>query len=153
VAGNDDRDRVAGVGRTNGASRARPPDPYGKLAVVDRGAVGDRGQGGPHTPLELGTGRRQGQSEVGALAGEVLVELGARGRERPRFAPPGRVDGNGVWPLLEVEAPQRLAVADEQQFAERARVEVVTEWALGWLGDHRSLPRVDDGETRPGPRA
>src|SRR5512132_47164 len=78
----DDGDRVAAVGAADGTRLAGVADAAGDLAVADRLAVGDLQQRLPDALLEgaaaVGT---QWQVEVGALAGEVLAQLGDDGLE------------------------------------------------------------------------
>src|SRR5690349_9482295 len=57
VAGDDDRDGIFVVGHTDGARRARPPDPRRELAVRGGGPDGDRAESAPHELLE-GRSRR-----------------------------------------------------------------------------------------------
>src|SRR3954452_22897176 len=76
VAGDDDRQRVAGDGAPDGASQLRAAaEPAGQLAVGRRLAVGDLGEKVPDPALEAVAGQRGGEVEGRALAGEILGQL------------------------------------------------------------------------------
>src|SRR2546427_7852580 len=91
VAGDDDRDGVLTVGRTDRASGADVAEATSQLAVAHRRAVGDGAQGAPDAPLKRCTGRVEGKVERGTGLGEVLRQLltgtsedNARGTLPPR---------------------------------------------------------------------
>src|SRR5882762_7644166 len=67
VAGNDDRDRIAGVGEAHGARRRGMADAPRDLAVADGLAVGNVLQGAPDEPLERISLHRQRHVERRAL--------------------------------------------------------------------------------------
>src|SRR2546426_10442660 len=75
VAGDDDRDGVLAVGRTDRARGADVAEATSQLAVAHRRAVGDGAQGAPDAPLKRRTRRVQGKVERGTGLGEVLRQL------------------------------------------------------------------------------
>ena len=92
VAGHDHRDRVAAVGKADGASGAGGADLAGDLAVADGLAVGDLAQRLPDAQLErvAGEAERERRTRCGGRRSTRPAASGRR-RTRRRAAPrPGR---------------------------------------------------------------
>ena len=75
MAGHDEGDGVAPVRRADRAGGRRPSEAVGQLAVGDGLAVGDAGEGGPDSLLEVRALQAERYVEYGAFAREVLAEL------------------------------------------------------------------------------
>ncbi len=136
MAGNDDRNRVPAVRRTDGAHRFRPPDAFGNLAVRRRLAVGNALQLFEHAHLELGPGQLQRQVEGLALAGEVLSQLVSRCDEWRFVVDPVRFRRAAHRTLREPDNTQAGFVSGQQQLAHR-RIDITI--------FHRSILRSPPG--------
>lgn len=103
VTRDDDGDSVVGVCGGNGAHGGGFSDSGGLLAVGAGLSEGYFGEGAPGGLLELGAALIEGDGELGALAGEVLGELGfGLGEER--------VIGGDEGALMEALEPLNLGI-------------------------------------------
>lgn len=127
VAGNDDRDRIAAVGKPDRARGGGPAHTPCELAVGRRLPVWDLPQRLPDAALEGRAANHKRDVECGALAVEVLGQLPAHVRERLVGRPPLRVDRCRGAALLHEQAAKGVAVADQEQLAYRAFHSVVEE--------------------------
>src|SRR5262249_37476409 len=117
----------APVRGADGARSAGRADLGGELAIAPGFAKRNALQRFPHFQLKRRALRLELQIERGALAGEVFVELMACLVD-DGVAPVLRVRRRAaVARLLEIEADQRLIVADEREDADRAFVVVAEE--------------------------
>ena len=128
VARDDDRERVASDGSTDGTSRAWPhAEVGGDPAVSDGRAVGHSRQRGPYPFLQGGAGSRQLQVERRPLPGEVLGKLRAGAVDDAAGAVPARRPSRAPLMVREIQAAEPIGIVrDEQQRAERAENRVMT---------------------------
>jgi len=117
MARHDDPDRVVTVRESNRARCVRRTDATRQFAIRRGGAELHIEQRAPHGALKVRTARRQRQIEVAQFAHEVRIELLYDRLEWPRIAFPFLLHFARVLLRLHVQAGQRLAVADQQQFA------------------------------------
>jgi hypothetical protein len=75
VAGNDDTDRVGGVGAADGAGGGGIAQAGGELTVAERPAVGDPPEAPPHRLLERCAPELHVEIEVASRSLEVLLNL------------------------------------------------------------------------------
>src|SRR3954447_16831371 len=112
MARDDQSDRVAPVRAADRAARAGAADAFGDLRVGRGLAVRDRAHLVPHAPLERRALELDIQVELGALAGEVLLELDRGVRDRLRVALRG-------FRLAKADARECELVALQRQRSDR----------------------------------
>jgi len=81
MAGDDDRNRIAPVGRADRAGLAGVAEAPGLLAVADRLSVRDLPEHPPHSLLERRAAWIEGEIERRSHAGEIFSELVGRDAE------------------------------------------------------------------------
>ena len=143
MAGDDDRRVRAADRRRDSPDDAGAPDGPGQRAVVDGGAVGDLQEPPPDSSLERGPPEVEREVEAQPLAGEVLIQLADRARER-RGAVAALIQRSG--PAGEVQAGQAPRAGKKGERSQRALVNDPERRAGGVA---RSL--VDARSTAPGP--
>lgn len=119
MAGDDDRDRVAGIRRTDRPRPSRLSDAGRDLAVAGCRSVRDLPKSGPDGSIERGALEPKRKVEAGAGAREVLVELAVLCGEAQIVALPS-VRDLGV--AGEFEARESILVAHEEEGAYRGLV-------------------------------
>lgn len=121
MAGSNDRNRIASVGRTNRADRFDIADAPRDLTVRARLAERDPQQLIPHAPLKLGTTEIYRKVEDAPLAGEVLSELTRRFDEYRMLRLAYRIALLPIRPLAPKDSGQTASRRDEHEFADRRR--------------------------------
>ena len=120
MAGDDDRERVAGVGAAD-RSRARA-EASRLLGVGARLAVRDLDQREPRAPLELGADEVERQLELPPSPREVLVELRpSRGNDDRRADIGLRAPLQALEPLLGRDDSQSSAPSSRSSCTFRSR--------------------------------
>src|SRR5690606_1501745 len=121
MAGNDHRDGVAAIRKTDGAHGVGIAESPRDLAVAHRAAIGNLAQRIPHALLEGRAFGCQRQVELAPLAAEIFLQLANHLREplRPFLAIRGRL--RWMPALREADACQGAVLLDEDEIADRAR--------------------------------
>ena len=142
MAGQDDRQRIRPVRRSNGPAGTGTAKGAGRVAITTGFAERDRGKPMPDPHLKRRAAWPYRQVENAQLASEVSVKLPADCVEGPVIARPPVLRPKGLVSILEAEEMQCVGIARQQKGADRA---VVIGKAQGRL-DHAS-----EGATQAGP--